>query len=293
MRKLTSELWDEWSAFQAENEELAWAECAGIIAGFPVVKDKEFSVGTTRLWALRRLVKLWKQSDGAGRWNAATSLSVPHDMKGRVQLALPADIFEEVGRYGAGLAGTPLGKLHWSWLRGLWGSSGGFYIPQTGYYLVLRLTNPVTAEVLKKVLARSRIAWGKRSLHGANEFILREQQKIVTFFSKLGLNGFSLRIEEKAIMRSMRDSANRARNCDTANIKRVLKTAEEQTELAKMILNNGLLETLPNSMKQLVLARLENPEASLSDLGDMLSPAITKSTVKYRWERLKKHVGNL
>ena len=38
--------------------------------------------------------------------------------------------------------------------------------------------------------------------------------------------------KDMAIMRSMRDRANRIRNCDTANIKRTLKVAEEQTALA-------------------------------------------------------------
>ena len=135
--------------------------------------------------------------------------------------------------------------------------------------------------------------WQRRLLHGTHEMILRDQQKIVTFLSKLGLTGISLRMEDMAIMRSMRDRANRIRNCDTANIKRTLKVAEEQTALALRIQDTGLVDRLPPALRQLVEARLENPEASLAELGEGLSPPITKSTVKYRWQRLSGYAETL
>ena len=93
-------------------------------------------------------------------------------------------------------------------------------------------------------------------------------------------------MEDKAIMRSMRDRANRIRNCDTANIRRALRVAEEQTALALRLRDTGVIGRLPPSLRHLVEARLKNPEASLSELGEGLSPPITKSTVKYRWQRL-------
>ena len=100
-------------------------------------------------------------------------------------------------------------------------------------------------------------------------------------------------MEDMAIMRSMRDRANRIRNCDTANIKRTLKVAEEQTALALEIRDAGLIERLPPALRQLVEARLGNPEASLAELGEGLSPPITKSTVKYRWQRLSGYAETL
>jgi DNA-binding protein WhiA len=126
--------------------------------------------------------------------------------------------------------------------------------------------------------------------HGKREFILRDQQGIVTFLSKMGLTGISLILEDKAILRTMRDQANRMRNCDTANIKKALKAAEEQTALAHTLLQSGLLSTLPpcfqSCFQSLIEARLEHPEESLAELGKRLSPPVTKSTVKYRWKRL-------
>lgn len=287
MNSLVEELWDEWGAYPVEEPSHAEAESAGLLSGMLSERGDPLQIGTARLWAVRRLVRLWRKTPWAGRWSVADALTVPQDMKGRVQIRLPCGFPKELGAYGSRLLeAVPLGSSHWSWLRGLWGGCGGLYVPKAGYYLVLRVASPTIAAILKGVLPRTRVAWQKRLLHGTHEMILRDQQKIVTFLSKMGLTGISLRMEDMAIMRSMRDRANRIRNCDTANIKRTLRVAEEQTALALRIRDSGIVDRLPPSLRQLVEARLRNPEASLAELGESITPPITKSTVKYRWQRL-------
>ena len=295
MNSLAEELWDEWSVHPAEDPLQAEAECAGLLSGLASGRGRDpLHIGTSRLWAVRRLFRLWRRTPWAGRWSLADALAVPQDMKGRVRIRLPDDLPATLDSYGAELleAASPP-PLYWSWLRGLWGGCGGLYVPRSGYYLVLRVSSPPAAAILKGLLPRTRIVWQRRLLHGTHEMILRDQQKIVTFLSKLGLTGISLRMEDMAIMRSMRDRANRIRNCDTANIKRTLKVAEEQTALALRIQDTGLVDRLPPALRQLVEARLENPEASLAELGEGLSPPITKSTVKYRWQRLSGYAETL
>ena len=295
MNSLAEELWDEWSVHPAEDPLQAEAECAGLLSGLASGRGRNpLQIGTSRLWAVHRLFRLWRRTPWAGRWNLADALAFPQNMKGRVCIRLPDDLPATLDSYGAELLeATSPPPLYWSWLRGLWGGCGGLYVPRSGYYLVLRVSSPPAAAILKGLLPRTRIVWQRRLLHGTHEMILRDQQKIVTFLSKLGLTGISLRMEDMAIMRSMRDRANRIRNCDTANIKRTLKVAEEQTALALEIRDAGLIERLPPALRQLVEARLGNPEASLAELGEGLSPPITKSTVKYRWQRLSGYAETL
>lgn len=295
MNSLAEELWDEWSVHPAEDPLQAEAECAGLLSGLASGRGRNpLQIGTSRLWAVHRLFRLWRRTPWAGRWNLADALAVPQNMKGRVCIRLPDDLPATLDSYGAELLeATSPPPLYWSWLRGLWGGCGGLYVPRSGYYLVLRVSSPPAAAILKGLLPRTRIVWQRRLLHGTHEMILRDQQKIVTFLSKLGLTGISLRMEDMAIMRSMRDRANRIRNCDTANIKRTLKVAEEQTALALRIQDTGLVDRLPPALRQLVEARLGNPEASLAELGEGLSPPITKSTVKYRWQRLSGYAETL
>jgi DNA-binding protein WhiA len=280
MGPIAAELWDEWSSLPQGDEEADSAEAAGLLAALPfkINGEKDLAtLGSSRLWALRRLLKLWKNSRWKGALNLAAYMRVPQDMKGRVELALPRELYEEA-------AATE--RESWDWVRGLWGGCGALYSPKSGYYLVMRTGAETALNRVKRMLQKSRVSWRERPVHGKREIILRDQEGIVFFLSKIGLANVSLRLEDKAILRTMRDQANRMRNCDTANIKKTLSASEEQRDLALKLLNKGLLETLPLPLKALVEARLEYPEESLSDLGGRLSPPVTKSTVKYRWKRL-------
>ena len=46
------------------------------------------------------------------------------------------------------------------------------------------------------------------------------------------------------------------------------------------------LESLPNDLYELEILRVENPESSLRELGEMLSPPISRSGVNHRIERI-------
>jgi hypothetical protein len=285
MNSAVAELWDEWTALPQKDEETDWSELAGQMAALPFKEKGNFGMiflGASRLWALRRLVRLWKNSRWKLDWNVASSLSVPPNMKGRVELSLPRDLYNAITAYA--------GNSRWAWVRGVWGGCGSLYVPKTGYYLVIRAWTEAVARRVVQVLHRTGISPSER-MYGKHELIVRDQRDIVVFLNKIGLTGVSLRVEDKAILRAMRDQANRMRNCDTANINKALKAAEEQSEMAALTLRNGLVETLPQNLKVLVEARLEHPEESLSELGRRLSPPVTKSTVKYRWKRLQTFIS--
>jgi DNA-binding protein WhiA len=284
MRSIVADLWDEWSSYPAEDEETSSQETAGLIAGLRFKEGRTASGGSARLWVLHRLLKLWKTSRWARELNLAAGVRIPSDMKGRVRLDLPLSLYKEIT--------AVTGRETWDWVRGAWGSCGALYAPRAGYYLVMR-TSGESARRLAQILRRARVSHSSRAGRGAQkqgeaaqELILRNQQSIVTFLSKLGLTGISLSMEEKAVLRAVRSQANRESNCDTANIRKSLKTAEEQMELALSLQRNGLIESLPERLRELVELRLQHPDATLSDLGQLLSPPVTKSTVKYRWNRI-------
>lgn len=298
--RLAEGLWDEWGAYPLETGALVDAECAGLLAGLSSIRGQPLWLGTNRLWLARRFLKLWHKTswfalaqEGCGQGDVL-SLSRTRRTNGKTQVRihLPAPIREEIEAFPTALEREEgLSVLHWAWLRGLWGGCGSLYFPQSGCYLVLRVTAPAIAEPLRHLLLRTGIPWGTRLSHGSQELILRDQENAVTFLCNMGLSDTSLKLEERAILRSMRDRANRVSNCDTANIRRTVRVAEQQTRLALKARRDGLLSRMPPPLRQLAEARLANPEISLSELGQKLSPPIRKSTVKYRWDRLSRYVA--
>lgn len=291
MNAIVQEMWDEWGASAADDRSAAEAECAGILTGLlpPLCADDEdcpVELGTGRIRAVRRLLKLWRHTCWSADVNIADSLSIPREKKGRVRFSIERAFAEELNEYASTLASQAMSMRSWAWLRGLWGSCGGLYLPQAGYYLVVRVAAQ-TSRMTRNIMAGTRLPWKERIFRGALEMLLRDQENIVTFLCNIGLSVASLNLEERAAVRSVKDNANRAKNCDTANIDRTLRAADEQIRLASRIVKEGLLDKLPANLRELVEARLAVPEASLAELGESLSPPVTKSTVKYRWDKLK------
>ena len=85
MNSLVEELWDEWSAYPAEESPHAEGECAGLLSGFLSERGDPLRIGMTRFWAVRRLIRLWRKTCWAEQWNIAEALEVPQDRKERIQ----------------------------------------------------------------------------------------------------------------------------------------------------------------------------------------------------------------
>ena len=72
-----------------------------------------------------------------------------------------------------------------------------------------------------------------------------------------------------------------------ANINKTVSAAVGQINDIKLIRNKIGLEKLPEDLEQTALTRLEHPDATLKELGDLLSPPVGKSGVNHRLRKLK------
>ena len=277
MLSISELLWDEWAVFKCDKYEACQAECLGILAGALSSKGVYY----LKIKTAKRLIKIFKYCKF--NCNIAKMLEFDNLLKvkrPRVKLVMPDEL----------LSMALNSQASWPWMRGLFGSCGSFYLTKSGFYLVLRIIDEAVALKSERFLNNKK--WSRRYFRGAHELILREQEEVVTFLSNIGLNGAALELEHKVIMRLMRDQANKASNCDTANIMRATQAAFKQIELAKKFVNDAeLINNLPDKLRELVMARLENPEANLSELGEKLSPPVSKSTVKYRWAKLSNYIN--
>ena len=283
----SSLLRDEWVASPLPGEGKLLSEIGGILDGLFWKKEpaggRVYSSG--RLWIFRRLNKLWEASAIGGEATFGSLLTIPGSFRGKVIFHLPEPFIpllfnDEMHRkQGRG--------EERQWLKGLWGSCGSLYLPKTGYYMNFLLPDRKTENRAAAVLKREGVVFGRRPVSGRNELSLRNQEEIVTLLSRFGLVKVPLSLEEKAIVRSMRDWANKIVNCDSSNIRKSLDAAVRQIEIARTVLALPGFETLPENLKELIASRMENPSATLEELGKIQSQPVSKSTVKYRWKKLE------
>lgn len=274
------EMWDEWVASPIRDSAGATREIRGILDGLSTEERRggEAIVSSSRLWIFRRLRGLWDAAHLSEAAEFARLLSIPESMKGKVLLRLPAKVLallRQRGRPGI------------EWLKGVWGSSGALYIPRTGYYMTFRPPSHRIGDRVAAELRQERFFCGRRAVHNRVEITIRNQEDIVTLLSRFALGKSSLMLEERAIVRSMKDRANKLVNCDASNIRKALEASSRQMEVADAVLESVEERSIPEVLKRLIETRRENPSLSLEELGRIQMPPVSKSTIQYRWKKLE------
>ena len=95
-----------------------------------------------------------------------------------------------------------------------------------------------------------------------------------------------IHMENIRILKEMRNSVNRKVNCETANINKTVNAAVKQMEDIKLVRQKIGFEQLNEGLAQVAELRMQYPEATLKELGMMLSPQVGKSGVNHRLRKL-------
>ena len=83
-----------------------------------------------------------------------------------------------------------------------------------------------------------------------------------------------------------KNNANRASNCDSANINKSLKANEKYIIAISYLLNTDKLDALPENLKETAYKRLEHRELNFEQLGSKFTPPISKSGIYHRLEKI-------
>ena len=102
-----------------------------------------------------------------------------------------------------------------------------------------------------------------------------------------------MNLENIRILKEMRNSVNRKVNCETANINKTVSAAVKQIEDIRLIKEKTGLHNLNEGLAEIAELRLQYPEATLKELGMMLSPQVGKSGVNHRLRKLSEIADEL
>ena len=172
-----------------------------------------------------------------------------------------------------------------AYVRAAFLGSGAITDPEREYHLEFTSTGSRT-ETLTKILEKSGIPPLVTTRREAKVVYLRKGDDVVNCLALMGAHRSLMQMENTRIARDARNQANRGTNCDTANLKRQLSAGEKQ---ARAIVNYSLAHSLgglPKELQEIGRLRMLHPEASLTDLGQMLAVPLGKSGVNHRLRRL-------
>ena len=93
-------------------------------------------------------------------------------------------------------------------------------------------------------------------------------------------------IIEAKLEKELNNQINRRCNCDDGNTSKVVEAAQEQLAAIRTLQERGVYQNLSAKLQQAAEARLENPEASLTELAAMMQPPISKPAMNHRLQML-------
>ena len=93
--------------------------------------------------------------------------------------------------------------------------------------------------------------------------------------------------------KEIRNGANRAMNCDMANVNKTLDAAQEQMSAIERLRGSARWDRLPEKLRQTAELRLEYPELSLMQLAEKCDPPVTKSCMNHRMRKLLEEAKKL
>lgn len=122
---------------------------------------------------------------------------------------------------------------------------------------------------------------------------IKEGEQVVDLLNIMGAHNALLRLEDIRVIKEMRNNINRIVNCETANLAKTINASIRQIKKIEFIDNSMGIENLPENLKEIARLRLENQDASLKELGELLRPPVGKSGVNHRLRKLEEIADEL
>lgn len=173
-----------------------------------------------------------------------------------------------------------------AFIRGAFLSSGSISDPEKGYHFEIVCPKEYKAQQLQEIIRSfnidAKIVLRKKSY----VVYVKEGAQIVDMLAIMEANVALMNLENIRILKEMRNSVNRKVNCETANINKTVNAAVKQMEDIKLIEQTVGFQSLNEGLSEIAELRLQYPEATLKELGMMLSPQVGKSGVNHRLRKL-------
>src|SRR5690625_4465764 len=177
-----------------------------------------------------------------------------------------------------------------AYLRGAFLARGSINNPETSsYHLEIFNFSKTHNNALKKLM--NSFTLHARQIKRRNGYIvyLKEAEKITEFLNIIGAYNALFKFEDVRIVRDMRNSVNRLVNCETANLNKTIRASVRQVESIKLISEAVGLENIPYRLREIAELRLQYPEVTLKELGELLpSGKLSKSGVNHRLKQIEK-----
>ena len=180
-----------------------------------------------------------------------------------------------------------------AFIRGVFLTNGSMSDPEKTYHFEIIMSTESRAlqiqEVIRSFGIDAKIVVRKKYY----VVYVKDGSQIVDILNIMEAHKALMDLENIRILKEMRNSINRKVNCETANINKTVTAASKQIDDIVYIKEQMGFSDLSPGLEEVALLRMEHPDASLKELGEMLSQPLGKSGVNHRLRKLSEIADRL
>ena len=179
-----------------------------------------------------------------------------------------------------------------AFLKGAFLAGGSVTDPVKGYHIEFTTTHSSVARECNSLMHEVFGFQPKAAGRGGGHILYLKQSDLISdCLAYLGAPIASMGIIEAKLEKELNNKVNRRCNCDDANTSKVVEAAQEQLSAIRELVGKGLYQHLPAKLQQAADARLQHPEASLTELAALMEPPISKPAMNHRLKKLVQMAG--
>lgn len=173
-----------------------------------------------------------------------------------------------------------------AFLRGAFLASGSVTDPNKNYHFEITCENETLAALLRQQMEY--FGLDAKAVRRKKYYVvyMKEGAMISDILAVMSGHISKLNFENIRIYKDVRNVINRRVNCETANINKTVSASRKQIEDIQYIQKTIGFSRLPEPLREVACARLEDPSASLKELGQNLDHPVGKSGVNHRLRKL-------
>jgi len=172
-----------------------------------------------------------------------------------------------------------------AYLRGAFLGGGSVTSPKKSYHFEIETHYHGLSNDLVQLFEDEEINVKTVERKSGRVLYIKESETIADVIALMGATDSMIEVYNIKMEKDYKNNINRQVNCETANLKKIGDAAAKQIFAIKKLMADKT-KSLPEQLIELAALRIEYPEASLKELGEMLTPPISKSGVNHRLNKL-------
>lgn len=178
-----------------------------------------------------------------------------------------------------------------AFIRGVFLACGSVANPDKTYHLELCVVHKNLCTDICNIISEiedCNISIKMLNRNGSYIGYIKDSEQITDILTFMGATNAAMTVMGAKALKQVRNAANRRTNSEIANLQKVAGASAQQIKAINKLKKSGRFNNLSDELKVVARLRIDYPELSLRDMGQMLTPPISRSGVNHRLTKIIK-----